>query len=205
MDIDVVVPIYILNEELMQMTRDCLYSIKDQYKKLIIIDDHSPMNTREFSHSGIYVKNGVNEGYIKSANQGFKYATSEYVCLVCNDTKLIEGKLSDLCINGYAFPTIEGKTKPFWDGAFYCFPRGIKGLYDEKFHTYFGDLDKFYQAKLNKLPLTKVDSVKVYHKQSATTEAVGIRKDQYDKDKQTFIDKWGFDPVKNLDDYYKLI
>jgi len=203
MDISVVIPIYIISRRLLQLTRDCLYSLKGQYDELVIVDDNSPLKTGEFKkQADIFLVNKKNEGYIKSANRGFRNAHGKYIILVCNDTVLLNGDLKDLCGKGYIFPTIVGKDIPFWDGAFYGFPRQIGGLYDERFKNYFGDLDKFYYAKMRGIPLTKTNKVLVEHLQSQTTKEAKIRTSAYLEDYEKFKKKWKFDPLKN---YYKLI
>lgn len=196
-------PIYIVDPELTQLTREALWTIKRQYDELIIIDDASPLSVGEFKDlSTFYVENYSNEGYIRSVNKGIRLTTNDYICVVCNDTKLMKGSLDDLCDNGYRFPVMDGKALPFWDGAFYCFPKKIGGLYDERYTNYFGDLDKFYDAKMKGISLEQVPKVTVWHKQSATTNKTGIRNKAYEEDYQKFIKKWGFDP---LQDYYYLI
>ena len=203
MSISIVIPIYIGDEHLKQLTRDCLFSIQNMYDELIIIDDSSPLKSSEFmSVADKFMMNFENQGYIKSANKGISSATKDFIILVCNDTKLLRGSLKDLCNKGYTFPTIQDKDKPFWDGALYGFPRSIGGLYDERFHTYFGDLDKFYTAKQKGIQLKQTNKVDIWHQQSATTNFLEIRQSQYAKDYQAFKDKWGFDP---LNDYYNLI
>lgn len=203
MTISVVIPYVHDCEALVQLTRDALYSIRGEYQELVLVDDASGITGHEFkSQADTYIANFERQGYIKSANKGIAAARGDYICLVCNDTRLTAGTLSDLCGEGYIFPKIDGKEIPFWDGAFYCFPRSLGGLYDEHFHTYFGDLDKFLTAKQTGIPLERRDAVQVWHKQSATTKHLGIRKKQYHADHQTFMNKWGFDPLEN---YYSLI
>jgi len=200
MRISVVMPVYFINQELIQLTRDALFSIRGQYDELIIVDDCSPIKTSEFKGKATkYIQNNENLSYVKSANKGFKEAKSDYIVLMCNDTKLVNGTLNDLCFNGYTFPSFEGKISPFWDGAVYSFPRSIGGFYDERYRTYFGDLDKFYQAKQDKTPMKKVDNVIFWHKQSATTSQVG-RNSMYDEDYIKFKDKWRFDPIPKYND-----
>jgi glycosyltransferase involved in cell wall biosynthesis len=201
--ISVVLPVYICNQELLQLTRNCLYSICDELDELIIVDDYSPQSTKEFEPVATkIIHHKERMGYIKSANDGFKRAKGDYICLVCNDTKLLRGTLQDLCNEGYSFPVIQNKAIPFWDGAFYCFPRKLKGLYDEQFENYFGDLDKFYDAKQKAISLQTVNNVHVWHHQSATTQTLQIRESSFAQDKIKWMKKWGFDPE---DDYYNLI
>lgn len=198
--ISVVMPVYFINDELIQLTRDALFSIKGQWDELIMVDDCSPIKTSEFKPLvSKYLVNDTNLSYIGAANRGINEAKNEYVVLMCNDTRLVEGKLIDLCREGYTFPTFQGKASPFWDGAFYAFPKQLGGLYDKRYKTYFGDLDKFYQAKQDKVRLEKVDEVIAWHKQSATTSKVG-RNSMYDEDYIKFKNKWGFDPIPKYND-----
>jgi glycosyltransferase involved in cell wall biosynthesis len=201
--ISVVIPVYFIDEESVQMTRNCLHSLKAQMNELIVVDDASLYPTEEFKHiSYIYHRNEKNLGYIKSANIGFKHARYDHIVLVCNDTELLSGHLKDLCGEGYRFPVVEGKEKPFWDGSFYGFPKKIKGLYDERYINYFGDVDKFYSAKIHKIPLEITSTVRIRHLQSATTKKAGVRESDYAHGLESFKKKWGVDP---LEDYYTFI
>jgi len=201
--VSAVVPFHHANDHLVQLTRDCLYSIKGQFDELVMVDDASPLKGSEFmSQADIFIQNFTNLGYIKSANKGIRAAKGDYVVVVCNDTRLVEGHLKNLCGEGYVFTKMEGKDAPFWDGSFYGFPKKIGGLYDERYKTYFGDLDKFYDAKKQGISLTQNPKVRVFHHQSATTNAMGIRNKVYEEDRRVFEKKWGFEP---LDNYYNLI
>lgn len=201
--ISVIVPIYLINQELLQLTRDTLFSIKGQWDELIIVDDGSPMTSGDIvRQANNYIKIPENQGYIHAVNAGIRAAKGDYICIVCNDTKLLQGNIKDLCGDGYTFPEVEGKVAPFWDGAFYCFPKKIGGLYDGLYQNYFGDLDKFYNAQKQGVLLQKRNSVIISHKQSATTNAIGQRDKAYTTDYERFKNKWGFDPLVR---YYDLL
>jgi GT2 family glycosyltransferase len=83
-------------------TRDLerlLPSIADQTfadYEVTIIDDHSPDKSaveyiREFitDHKNIHlVENTENIGFVKTCNRGIKLATSDYICILTNDTEV---------------------------------------------------------------------------------------------------------------------
>jgi len=204
MKISVVIPIFLATLDHVQITRDCIFSLNKQYNELIIVDNDSSMFAPEFKYKADkYIKMDRNMGYIKAVNCGIKVATGDYIAIVSNDTILIKGSLQDLCKDGYSFPTILNKEIPFWDGSFYVFPKKLGGLYDERYESYFGDLDKFYNASLKKIPLERIDSVLVKHLKSQTANAISdYRETIYNQDHKIFMDKWNFNPIK---DYYTLI
>lgn len=191
-------PICIVNESLNQMTEDCLLSMEGQYDELVIIDDGSTYPIEWIKEKAdVWVENKENLGFVRSANKGFKAAHGEYIVLFCNDTRLEKGNLVDLCGEGYIFPRFRGKETPFWDGAFYGFPRKIGGLYDEKFQDYFGDLDLFFSAKKKGIPLERVDSVSVFHQEEQTQQALGKRQTVYDIDNEKFKKKHEDNPLQD--------
>lgn len=204
MRISVTLPIYVFSNDLINLTKDCLLSLDGQYDEMIIVDNNSPLLGEEWQKKAtIYIRNKGNLGFGAAANQGFKLATGDYICLVTNDTRLQKGNLKDLCEiadQGYAFPRIIGKESPEWDGAFFMFSRKVmekNGIYDERFFPgYFEDSDLFYRATLKKLKLTRVDSVEVIHHQSRTSKPMGVRQTAYDACRDKFKEKWGFDFIE---------
>lgn len=201
--ISVTLPIYIANDHLAQLTRECLYSLEGKYDELVIVDDASPLPTGEFrDKADVFKRNVRNRGYIQSANRAIRHATCDHIIAITSDTRLLSGSLYALCMDGYVFPTVEGKAMPFWDGAFYAFPTVLGGLYDTRYKNYFGDLDKFYEAKMRGMLLAQVSDVVVFHHQSQSTQTKGIRTSDYEYGKEQFMKKWNIDP---LADYYNLL
>lgn len=200
-EISLVIPIYLLDEQLGQITRDCLYSLYNQYGELIIVDDGSKLSAGFLRDTAnFYIRHNPNLGFTKSVNDGVAVATKEYVCVINNDTLLLEGNLSSLKRDGFSFPLIEGKQEPKWDGAFFMFPKKIWKGDDLAFKNYFGDLDRFYQARKDGIKMEQVTSVKVRHLEEQTSTKAGIRNKSFEEGKQIFEKKWKIPFLKAYED-----
>lgn len=88
--IDTVVLAYNFNENLVQLTKNTIDSLKQtQMGKLIIIDNASTLGgglLRE--QADIYVRNRENVGYPKAVNQGVSLSESEFVAISNNDIRI---------------------------------------------------------------------------------------------------------------------
>lgn len=190
--LSLIIPIYLLDASLVQITRDCLFSLKGQYDELVVVDDASPLSSSWVKEEAdTLIHHRTNQGFTRSVNDGLAVASGQYVCVANNDTQLLSGSLTDLCGNGYCFPRIEGKSKPFWDGAFFVVDRRLWQGDDPRFTNYFGDLDRFLKAKREGIPLQRVDTVVVRHLEEQTSRKAGIRNTNFDVGKQLFEAKWG--------------
>ena len=95
--VSIIIPIWNINEDLEQLTKNALDSFKqtlsteeDEFE-LIIIDNDSPITTNDFVYgSNIYLRNKSNLGFPKAVNQGFKIASGEFIAVVNNDVKVSE-------------------------------------------------------------------------------------------------------------------
>lgn len=91
--ISVVIPVWILNEEIYKLTVDTLGSLRNsegEYE-LIIIDNGSPIGGDQLlanSGADILVRNKENLGYPKAVNQGIKLSHGEFVCIANNDIRV---------------------------------------------------------------------------------------------------------------------
>lgn len=106
MTCDIVIPVWNLKD----YTERCIESIikNTQYPyRLIIIDNGSEKETREYLEGlkndkrilpGRYmlIRNEKNLGCTKAINQGIEASTAEYVCLLNNDTIMMNGWLTEM-------------------------------------------------------------------------------------------------------------
>ncbi|MFC1620750.1 glycosyltransferase family 2 protein [Candidatus Omnitrophota bacterium] len=104
MKCDIIIPVWNLKE----YTQKCVESLiknTDYSFRLIMVDNGSEKETKEYLESlkadtrlndYALIRNEKNLGYTKATNQGMKIAASEYVCLLNNDTLLLEGWLSEM-------------------------------------------------------------------------------------------------------------
>ena len=81
---DVIMPCYIVNEELLQLTKSAVESLGSA--RIIVIDNGSPIGGGYLrSIAQTYVKNNSNLGYATAVNQGIKLIQSDYFAVANND------------------------------------------------------------------------------------------------------------------------
>ena len=108
--VTVVIPAY--NQ--CQATVRCLQSLADTWfeslaVQIVFVDDGSSDQTCELITSlpGIdYLRNGVNQGFIRSCNRGAAIARGRYICFLNNDTELSDGWLDHLVTGAEADPMV---------------------------------------------------------------------------------------------------
>ncbi|MDD5438884.1 MAG: glycosyltransferase family 2 protein [Candidatus Omnitrophica bacterium] len=100
---DIVIPVW--NQR--DVTRTCIDSLKantDYPYRIIIVDNASDRSTSDYlaglAEAGgldvMLIRNAVNEGFIKAVNKGIAAGSSEYVCILNNDTVLTAGWLGEM-------------------------------------------------------------------------------------------------------------
>lgn len=91
-DLSIIIPCYIANDNLLQLTRNTLDSFRNailpEYE-VIIIDDCSPMGGGYLrSEADRYLLHKQNAGFSKSVNDGMNLARGKYVVLANNDIRV---------------------------------------------------------------------------------------------------------------------
>ena len=92
MTLSIIIPCYIKNEELLQLTKNAIHSFREadlpDYE-LILIDDGSPMGSGYLrEEADTYILHGKNCGFIKSVNDGLRVARGEYIAVANNDIRV---------------------------------------------------------------------------------------------------------------------
>lgn len=129
--VSVVIPIYIPEEradrvQILNFTQDCIQSLNG-YDELILQFDLN------------------RDGFARTVNEGIKRATGDYIAIVNNDTKMLNGSIRDMCkfFSVVRPKLIEGDMAKF---AFAVVDRrvfDVIGLFDEDFHIGFYEDDDF--------------------------------------------------------------
>lgn len=94
MKVSIIVPVYILNEELLGLTEATFESLQqtewdDGQVELILVDDGSSVGQRFLKvHSDIYIRGSVNHGYPWAVNRGIKVSSGELLLISNNDIKV---------------------------------------------------------------------------------------------------------------------
>ena len=84
---DVIMPVWIINEELRVLTMQAIQSLGKV--NLIIIDNGSPLGGGYLrSVADIYIRNKKNLGYAKAVNQGIKLSKNEIKAISNNDIRV---------------------------------------------------------------------------------------------------------------------
>lgn len=68
----VVMPHYILNEEIAKLAKNAIKSFQDDGCKVVSVDDHSPFDTECLSESDFIIVRGENGGFAKCMNTGLR-------------------------------------------------------------------------------------------------------------------------------------
>jgi glycosyltransferase involved in cell wall biosynthesis len=134
MNCDIIIPVY--NQS--KYTKACLDSIKehtDCQHRIIVIDDASDQETAEYLdklssvNEIILLRNGENQGWVKSVNKGVGFSKAEYVCVMNNDILVYPSWLSEMI--GVAQKNSQiGLVNPLWE-----LPKNFHGSRDVYFQN----------------------------------------------------------------------
>jgi len=100
---DIVIPVW--NQK--EATEKCILSIVENTRypyRIVIVDNGSDQDTalvleaftRKDDLPVRFIRNKENEGFIKAVNKGVSQSTSEYICILNNDTVVLPGWLSEM-------------------------------------------------------------------------------------------------------------
>lgn len=157
--ISLVIPIYLVNKDLVKMTDECLTSLFQNTNsgvELIIVDDGSPI--KYMPNFGKLVRIPTNSGYAHAANAGLQAATGDILILGNNDLVFPENWLPALLFPlnvGYDVATVWTSDQPnvvLEDrieegarfGSLFAMNREVYekiGGFDEQFRSIFSDTD----------------------------------------------------------------
>ncbi len=156
---------------------NCLESLKGQYEELILV-----------------VNEGI--GFGKAFNYGFKYATGDYIAAVSNDTVLLEGNLSDLCVpDTVTSPMVNSVLRDEFWACFFVWPRNVYekvGGFDETFGlAYYEDLALEEEFKKHNIPMKGVLTVRIGHEGGATVKTISDEDTNMAIGRKRFIEKYG--------------
>lgn len=210
--LSIIIPIYILDDKLKELTYQCLENISKYTKnyEVIIIDNKPSKNTEEFgSIVDVYVENEINNGNGAAWNQGVALASGEYVCLMDNDVKVTKDWSKDLIKIlqdkkvAVAFPLSKNKEDDdyFERLAGFCWiirrdTFNKLGRIDEIFGiANFEDTDFYMRAKSKGYLLKCSKKSKIDHYSRATCDKVKEVSKLYGKNEKIYFDRWGILPL----------
>jgi GT2 family glycosyltransferase len=173
--ISVIIPTYINNEEKYQLLSECVASLVGADEIII-----------QFDLKG--------EGFSRTVNKGVARSHGEYIAIINDDTRMLEGSLVDFCIpNTIVRPRVFVGAKAKF--SFVVMPREawdkIGGLCED--FIIGGCEDSWFMFLARKKGIAKIhSSLKVWHKGSASL--TGIRTPELDKKNQELC-------TKKMEDY----
>jgi GT2 family glycosyltransferase len=207
--LDVIMPVFINDQETLDLTKAAIDSIKVAPVKLIIIDNNSSIGggqLREWSNS--YIRNKENLGYAKAVNQGLKLA-GELVVIANNDIRVSPNWFDVLKENNHwTVPTsIHFRMIPYdepfsfgneiWElgkerwcsSSFFLVPN--KQLYDENYFNSCEDWDFWLRWRDRGYKTAYTNKVCYQHKDSHTQKQILERALNDQKNRDYFKSKWG--------------
>jgi len=139
------------------------------------------------------------EGYAKPINRGLRLAKGDFLMITNDDMTYDGGSLKRLCDpDAVTSPMVNGKVQEFW-GCSFVLPRWvyekIGGMYEGYEISYYDDHDLWETLKKEKIPMRCVDSVRVETAGGRTLDRFPNRNEFFDKNRQHFIERWGYDPT----------
>lgn len=201
--IDVVMPVWVEDEETLQLTVTAVESIRQGVQcRIIIIDNnstHGQALLREIAD--LYVRNKENLGYAKAVNQGLKLAGS-VVAIANNDIKVapywwdiaqkILLKYEDVGsvhfrMIPYDQPFSQGEEywvvgKERWCSSSFFIVRNGQ-LYDENFLNSYDDYDYWFRLRQSGYKTAYTNAIEYKHKDSHTQQKIV---DRAERDKKNY-------------------
>ena len=182
--LSVVVPHWPLDDEVDESLGACVASLPPECEKIIIVNSGT--------------------GYARNVNVGLRLANGDYIAVVTNDSRVEEGNVYDLCVEGtVTSPLVQ--EKPGIDpggfhGAFWVAPRAVLeqvGLLDERFEgAFFEDDDFLERLRGAGIPVRQIRSVRVWSRRIGLTMSKLPDKGQewLRRNEGRFQEKWGWVP-----------
>lgn len=200
---EVIMPVWIINEELLQLTKNAIESLGDV--DLIIVDNASTIGGGYLrSIAKTYVRNNVNLGYAKAVNQGLMLAhLGNYLVIANNDIRVSPNwqevtrealKEEAYSLHFRMIPYEEEMKlgdKIFYEGrerwcssSFFVLNKNQQlFIYDENFLNSYDDYDYWKRVRDNGLKTAYTTKACYQHKDSSSQQ---FRTDRSENDKKNY-------------------
>lgn len=179
-----VVPHWPLDDEVDNALRACLASLPLDCEKIVVVNQGT--------------------GFAVNVNIGLRLAAGDYIAVVTNDSRVVEGDVYDLCVPGTVTSPLvlekPGVERGGFHGAFWVAPREVLdqvGLLDERFEgAFFEDNDYLERLKAAGVRRRQVASVRVRSRRIGLTMSKLPDKGQgwLATNADRFEEKWGWIP-----------
>ena len=207
--VSIVIPIYIMDEELYALTKRTLEGLR-QYDNLdiIIVDNNSLLDYSEewMELADTYIYNAVNYGNGIAWNQGFLLSKGDYIWYCDNDLNFIDSNTCSELVRtlgdeevGVAFPLAKNKEEPHFNkqlsGFCWMTRRDVMekvGLISEDYGiANFEDTDFFIRCMKHEYILKANPNTRVEHHSRATCDKMPEVADRYEINKAIYERKFG--------------
>jgi GT2 family glycosyltransferase len=182
--LSIVVPHWPLDEEVNESLRACLASLPGDCEKIVVVNEGT--------------------GFARNVNIGLGLANGDFVAVVTNDSKVVQGDVYELCVLGTVTSPLvldkPGIDPAGFHGAFWVAPRDVLdrvGLLDERFEgAFFEDDDYLERLRRADIPTKQVPSVRVWSRRIGLTMSKLPDKGQgwLNMNARRFQEKWGWVP-----------
>mgnify|MGYP001606625472 CR=1 FL=1 len=206
--ISVIMPVYIQNQETLELTKNSIYSLGDC--NLTIVDNDSSIGGGYLrALATTYIRNNQNLGYAKAVNQGIKLSKKKILLVSNNDIK-ISPKWKDVTMEimqnekigslhfrmtGYNVPFEYGQQvvvtgKERWcTGSFFVMRN--KWLFDENFLNSYDDWDLSYRIRKEGYQTCYTNMACYQHHHSFTRQQIPEREENNKRNREYFKKKHG--------------
>lgn len=177
MKVSVVIPYYESDPEKLEVLKECTQSLKGHDEVVVVWNDRM--------------------GYTPAINRGLATATGDFMVVMNDDVRLIQGDLTMLCDEtSVVSPSNNGRIYPHIWGSCFCLPRWVYeatgGMSEDYDISYFDDDDFIFTLQDMKIPMRSQDNVIFDHpRPGRTLETMPDRDEFFERNKQRFLDKWG--------------
>ena len=198
--ISVIVPVYAVDDSLVDMTERCFDSLRhiSETYQLIIVDNGSPKMISRFP-GAVGIFNNDNLGYAKAVNQGIARALGDELLILNNDCELTEGAVEEMrrylhdLDTGAVTACPAGSHGP--QGCCWMIKKTMFeriGPMDERYEiATFEDTDYWRRIEDAGLKVKIAERAAVKHVGRATFSRLLNHEEIFKKNKERFEAKWG--------------
>lgn len=208
--IDVIMPVWIINEELRVLTMQAIQSLGKA--NLIIVDNGSSLGGGYLrSVADIYIRNKENLGYARAVNQGLKLSKNEIKAIVNNDTRVSPNwqevakevfeddnvyschfRMTDYDVPfTYGDQIFIGGRERWCSSSFFVIKAWKPQLYDENYFNTYEDWDMWYRIRESGWKQAYTNKASYQHHHSFTQKLIPEREANDLKNKEYFKQKYG--------------
>lgn len=209
MKVSVIIPAYYIDQDYVEMTQDCVNSVKatSTPHEIIVVDDGSPVKAEIDSATNIRLPE--NKGYAGAVTKGYEHAEGDVLIILNNDTLAIVGwydGLLDPIKQGYDIVSIRTSDSDGYEkedkitegdkfGSCWAIRTPVwydlEGLSQEFGRGYAEDLDLWKRALQKGYRVAKNHNATIFHEGKKTFKVVDPDDNYYTEALMIYKDKHG--------------